>query len=102
LHLPFKEFIFLLNKVKHNIKKWGGLIQILLQKRKKPRLKSPDKERTPGKWKENNEAILHTIGAPLVHFSHTFRAICSAKGVQKPCEMFAKSGNYRIVIYSAS
>jgi hypothetical protein len=63
---------------------------------------SPDKERTPGKWTENEEAISHTFGAPLVHLSYTFRTICSAKGVQKLCEMFAKSGNYRIIIHSAS
>jgi hypothetical protein len=62
---------------------------------------SPDDERTPGKWKENKEAISYTIGAPLVHLSYTFRTISSAKGVQKPCEMFAKSGNYRMVTCSA-
>ena len=36
-------------------------------------LQSPDKERTPGKWKENEEAISHTFGAPLAHLSYTYR-----------------------------
>ena len=45
----------------------------------KLKIKAPDEERTYGKWKENNEAISHTIRALLAHLSCTFRATSTRK-----------------------